>query len=81
MNASQFGAALEAYQAGQYARYQRQVDEDDLFDMEVEREMRRLGSMPLDDALEELGIEWDTTLTTLKGRLEDVVSSRTNDDY
>lgn len=82
MNASQFGAALEAYQAGQYARYQRQVDEDDLFDMEVEREMQRLGSMPLDEALEEMGLTWDTAITgSLQERLGDVISSRVDDPY
>jgi len=81
MNSSQFSNALEANQHYQLGRYLDFMDEADAFDAEVEREMRRLGSMPLNDALKELGIEWESTLTTLKGRLEDLVFSRTNYDY
>lgn len=82
MNGTAFGNALDAYQAGQYARYQRQIDEDDLFDIEIESEMRRLGSMPLDEALEEMGLTWDTAITgSLQERLGDVISSRVDDPY
>ncbi len=81
MSSTSFGEALERYQSWQYARYMDEVDRADAFDMEVEREMDRIGKLPFSDALEELGLEWDTNIkSTLKGRLEDVIDSRTNDD-
>jgi hypothetical protein len=79
MNATQFGAALEAFHGQQYAAYQDAIDQADAFDMAVEREMVRLGRMPMDEVLEELDLQWDSTITSLRCRLEDVVASRMDD--
>ncbi len=82
MIASQFSDALEAHQSYQLGRYLDQLDDQDRFDAELEREMRRLGSMPLDEALEEMGLTWDTAITgSLQERLGDVISSRVDDPY
>lgn len=82
MNGTAFSNAHEAYQDAQYARYMKEQDELYLFDAEVDREMQRLGSMPLDEALEEMGLTWDTAITgSLQERLGDVISSRVDDPY
>jgi hypothetical protein len=81
MNSTQFGNALEAHQSYQLGRYLDQMDEQDRFDAELEREQERLGKLTLDDALEELGLGWEDAIGSLKDRLIDVISNRTNDDY
>ena len=82
MIGSQFSAAHEAYQDRQYARFMDEEDAAYRFEGELERDMRRLGSMPLDEALEEMGLTWDTAITgSLQERLGDVISSRVDDPY